>query len=460
MTTNPSFPPVGSGPADKAVYAGVGKTADFTVAAVDNPASDTTCDPGPCRSSGMDHFLWRLDSQPTAADGTAADVTGTDSQGRSTATLTVPITNWGVHTLYVAGVDKAGNISTSPTAYTYSVPWNPATTVTPGDISGDGVPDLLATTKTGDLELIPGNTDPAQSAAPAQSGPITTTPPPVTGPAIVSTKDESPDGTGWNNYLIAHRGNLHGQDFDDLFAYRKSDEGAGQLYLVKNDLDPADGGGTYSTYPGFLGKRSPNVLAKPRCDVTGNVPDSRCGDAGYDSSTPWNITQLIAQNYGSGQYPAIITVENNKLWFYQSTGGPGLSFPLLLGDGDWSGQTLIAAGTLNGSPVLWSRDNTTGALYSYKIAPDSSTGLPPLLHPTVHSSLGLTLPPGSYPSSPRPVTSTAPSRPARPTPADRTASPTCTPSTPTASSSNIRTGWAPSSARPPTGSPHRYPWGP
>ncbi|WP_405737017.1 LamG-like jellyroll fold domain-containing protein [Streptomyces sp. NBC_01537] len=394
VTTNPSFPPVGSGSADPMVYAGVGKTADFTVAAVDSPASDTTCDPGPCKSSGMDHFLWKLDTPPTAADATPADVTGTDTQGRSTATLLVPITDWGVHTLYVTGVDKAGNISTSPTAYTYTVPWNPTTKVTPGDISGDGVPDLLATTKTGDLELIPGNTDPAQSATPAQSGPVTTTAPPITGPTIVSTKDESPDGTDWNNYLIAHRGNLHGQDFDDLIAFNKQNQ---QLYVVKNDLDPAAGGGTYSTYPGFLGKReSPVGLSRPSCDVTGTVPDSRCGGAGYDSSTPWNISQLIAQNYGSGQYPAIITVENNKLWFYQSTGGPGLVYPLLLGDGDWSGQTLIAAGTLNGAPVLWSRDNTTGALYSYDITPDS-TGLPPLLHPTVHTNLGLTLPPASYP---------------------------------------------------------------
>ncbi|WP_089106954.1 LamG domain-containing protein [Streptomyces hyaluromycini] len=393
IANNASFPPVGTGPANPVVYAAPRKTTSFTVTAADGAASDTSCTPNACLSSGVDHFLWQLDSQPTATTGTPASVTSSDSSGTATGTIPVPITNWGVHTLYVAAVDAAGNISQAPASYTFTVPWNPDTKITPGDISGDGVPDLLATTKTGDLELIPGNTDPAQNAAPAQSDPVTGTPPAINGPVLVSTPAGSPDGTSWNNYLIAHRGNLNGATYDDLIAYNKHNQ---QLYVVKNDLDPADGGATYSTYPGFLGKRSPEVLDKPSCDTT-IVPDSRCSGAGYDKSTPWKISQLVAPGdlYGGG-FPAIITVENGELWYYQVTGGPALSYPMLLGDGDWTGMTLIAPGKVNGTPTLWARDNSTGALYTYSLARDS-TGLPPLLHATAHTALALTLPPTSYP---------------------------------------------------------------
>lgn len=399
VTGNSSFPPVGSGPAAPPVYAGPGKTTDFTVAGADSPAADDTCVPGPCKSSGMASFLWQLDSPPTAADGQSASLTGTDSQGRSTATIPVPINDWGVHTLYVAGVDKAGNISTAPSGYTFTVPWNPSTTVEPGDISGDGVPDLLATTKTGDLDLIPGNLDPAQAAGPVQSGPVTGTAPAVTGPVTVATAGDSPDGTGWNTYLIAHRGNLHGADVDDLFAYK-----GGRLYVIKNDQDPVDDASfprsPYSTFGGFIGRRF-DVIPKDPCAPSDLVADdSRCRGTDYNSTT-WNISQLITPGNVFGNtngYPAVITVENKELWIYQSDGGYHLKNPILLGDGDWTGQTLIAAGTFKGNPVLWTRDKTSGELYSYPITVDSTTLVPSLLHPTVHTDLRLALPPATYPT--------------------------------------------------------------
>ncbi|MCX4580817.1 LamG domain-containing protein [Streptomyces sp. NBC_01571] len=400
ITGNPAFPQVGTARDGDPVYAGPGKTTAFTVAGTDAPASDDTCDPGTCKSSGMKSFLWQLDSPPTDADGQTAAVSGTDSQGRSTATIPVPIQDWGVHTLYVAGVDKAGNISTSTAGYTFTVPWNPATKIKPGDISGDGVPDLLATTKTGDLDLVPGNQDPAQATAPVHSDPVTDTPPAVTGPVTVSTKEDSPDGTGWNNYLITHRGNLHGANGDDLWAYNKTSQ---NLYIVKNDLDPVDDAAIprkpWSTFGGFVDKRFDRV-AKDACAPSDVVADdTRCRTTDYNS-TSWNISQLIAPGNVFGNtddYPAVITVENKELWIYQSDGGYHLKNPILLGDGDWTTQTLIAAGTFKGKPVLWSRDNTTGQLYSYPVTVDPTTLLPALLHPTARTSLGLTLSPTLYP---------------------------------------------------------------
>lgn len=403
VATNPSFPPVGTDAADPMVYAGAGVTTSFTVTGADSPAADHSCAPNDCLASGIDHFIWSLDSEPTATTGTVAAVTSTDSSGTATAKITgVPVTKWGVHTLYVAGVDNAGNISTSPAGYTYTVPWNPDTKIKPGDIDGDGVPDLLATTKTGDLNLIPGDTDPAQQPAAAASGPTTGTPAPFTGPVTVSTADESPDGTGWNNYLIAHRGNLHGGDVDDLFAYNKNSK---QMYVVKNDLDPMDDSAfplvPKSTTGGFIAKRF-DVIPKDPCQTSDVVPDdTRCRSTDYNS-TSWNVMQMVAPGnvFGnSNGYPAVITMENKELWIYQAATGGRLKNPILLGTGDWSGQTLIASGTFQGSPVLWTRDNTTGTFRSYSLNPDSTTGLPPLLNPSTGSTLsgGMTLSPSTYP---------------------------------------------------------------
>ncbi|MFC4035316.1 LamG-like jellyroll fold domain-containing protein [Streptomyces polygonati] len=397
VTTNPSFPPVGSGAADPVIYAAPGRTAAFTVTGADSPSSDTSCTERACLTSGIDHFIWKLDTPPTAASHTTANLVSTATNGTGSATLNVPVVNWGVHTLYVAGVDAAGNISTAPASYTFTVPWNPTTKITPGDITGDGVPDLLATTRTGDLDLVPGDSDPAQSPAPAQTGPLTGTPPAVTGPVTVSTKADSPDGTGWNNYLIAHRGNLHGADTDDLFAYNKNSTSQ-QLYVVKNDLDPISDTVfplvPYSTFGGFIGKRF-DVVPKSPCQPASVVSDaSRCRTTDYNSST-WNITQLITPGnvFGNTDYPAVITVENKKLWIYQSDGGDHLTNPILLGDGDWTGQTLITPGTVQGTPVLWTRDNSSGTVYSFPINVDQTTLLPQLLHAPVHTALTSALAP-------------------------------------------------------------------
>ncbi|MFJ6666564.1 LamG-like jellyroll fold domain-containing protein [Streptomyces sp. NPDC091383] len=399
IADNPDFPPVGSGAGD--TYAGSRVTTSFSVTAADGTPSDT-CNPAGCKSSGVDHFLWQLDSQPTATTGHTVQVTSTSGTTAS-GTLTVPVTNWGVHTLYVAAVDGAGNISQSPAGYTFAAPWDPKTKIAPGDISGDGSPDLLATTGTGDLELIPGDSDPAQAPAPAQDDPVTGTLPTITGPVIVATAADAPTGT-WSDYLIAHRGNLHGDTHDDLFAYNRKSQ---QLYVVKNDLDPKEDGAfprvSYSTFPGFRGRRY-DVVTKDSCESTDLVPAERCADAGYDPTTPWDISQLVVDGdvYGNSDHPAVITVEHGKLWLYQTYGTGHLGHPRLLGDGDWSGLTLLAPGRVGGTfsvdangngditggtPTLWARDDVSGTVYTFPIDTSGTGELPTLLHAPVQTAL-------------------------------------------------------------------------
>ncbi|MFF7357370.1 ricin-type beta-trefoil lectin domain protein [Streptomyces filipinensis] len=399
IADNPDFPSVGNGTGH--TYAGSGVTTTFSVTAADDAPADT-CDPAGCKSSGIDHFLWQLDSPPTATSAHTAKVLST-SGNTASGTLTIPVTDWGVHTLYVAAVDAAGNISQSPAGYTFTAPWDPKTKIAPGDVSGDGSPDLLATTSTGDLELIPGDSDPAQAPAPPQDVPVTGTPPAITGPVIVSTAADAPTGT-WDDYLIAHRGNLHGDTHDDLFAYNRKTQ---QLYVVKNDLDPKDDGAfphdPYSTFPGFRGRRY-DVVTKDPCESTNTVPASRCADAGYDPKTPWDISQLVVDGdvYGNSDHPAVITVEHGKLWLYQSYGTSHLGHPRLLGAGDWSGLTLIAPGRVGGTfsvdangngkvtggtPTLWARDHTSGTVYTFPIDTGGTDQLPKLLYAPVRTDL-------------------------------------------------------------------------
>lgn len=387
IDTNSSFPPVGTGPANPLIYASA-TTTDFTIRAADGAPSDSSCSPNPCQASGIDHFIWKLDSQPTPTNSTLAEVTTTDPDGTAHATLPVPISAWGVHTLYVAAVDKAGNLSTSPTGYTFTVPWNPATAVQPGDITGDGIPDLLSTTNTGDLEVIPGDRDSSQAAI-NPSAPGTAD---YTGPVLTSTAENTPAGTpgdNWNNYLLAHRGSLTGKSVDDLFAL-DTQSSPKKLYIVHNDLDSNS-----STY-GFSGEHNTTPSStKPTCEPT--TPADRCSSVGY--STDWNSTTQIAAPgdvYGAGTAD-LITIENNELWIYEGTVNGSLVNPVLLGDGDWSGLTLLTPGTVGGTPTLWARDNTTGALYTWPLALDPSTELPVLLHATTRTVLPLTLPPATYP---------------------------------------------------------------
>ncbi|MEU6280835.1 LamG-like jellyroll fold domain-containing protein [Streptomyces sp. NPDC047028] len=378
VDANPSFPPVGSGSANPIVYAGSGKTTSFTVHDSDNPAADSSCTPNACLTSGIDHFLWKLDTPPTAADSTTAAVSGT-SNGVGTATITVPINTWGVHTLYVAGVDKAGNISTAPTSYTYTVPWNPATKATSGDVTGDGVPDLLTTTKGGSLLVVPGDTDPAQPATQPTS-PTTSS---YTGPLTAADSDHTPaatSGDSWANYLIAHHGSLTGHDVDDLFALHTTSSPK-QLYLVPNDVNYDTTTYGYSNYA----NNKSHTIAKPSCQSS--TPADRCTAADY--TTDWNATTKIAAPgdvYGTG-LADLITIENGHLWLYQGRSGGTLVNPVLLGDGDWSDFDLLSPGTVNNTPTLWARNRWTGVLYTFPLTIDTTTTLPPLLHAPVSTPL-------------------------------------------------------------------------
>ncbi|MFD0327557.1 ricin-type beta-trefoil lectin domain protein [Streptacidiphilus monticola] len=307
-----------------------------------------------------------------------------------------------MHTLYVAAVDKAGNLSQVPTSYTFYVPWNPATKVLAGDLSGDGVPDLAAVTKTGDLDLIAGNSAPDVT------------------PALLSSAAQSPAGDSWANYYLAHRGSAVGGAVDDLFAYDHSSTGtgAGHMFVVVNDLNAPSGTPGYpAAKAGFTFGLHTDITNQPACLITDTT---RCGSTAGQPADWSKVTGLtgVGDLVGNASSDYVLVTQTKpggtarQLWLYQAVSGPALTNPVLLGDGDWAGFALTVGtvGAVNtggvwggGTPTLFARDNASGSVYSFPLTLSTSAArtdgttenVPALLHAPVRTALQSAVVPSS-----------------------------------------------------------------
>ncbi|MER6063587.1 hypothetical protein ABT167_20830 [Streptomyces sp. NPDC001792] len=114
VVTNPDFPPAG-GPGMPTKAAGQPSTFSFS-SSDPLPAGCTQAGAPDCQSSGLDHFEYAWDQEP----GIGAARVPADPQGKGSVTAAL---TWGTHTLYVVGVDAAGNESLPSAAYTFYVPW-------------------------------------------------------------------------------------------------------------------------------------------------------------------------------------------------------------------------------------------------------------------------------------------------------------------------------------------------
>jgi len=365
-----------------------GTTGTFTFTGNDPVPTAGNCDanPNPCVASGVKEFEYSL-NQPIPA-GTVSDtptqgtVTVAANSGGSSVsgTASIDVADWGENILYVEAIDNAGNPS-AVWDYYFTAPWNPSSKATPGDVDGDGIPDLLAATSasTSALDLFPGTSASAVN---------------FSSTAQASQAGDSPDqDDDWNQFDITHRGSISATNVDDLFAL-----GGNNLYLMLNNKTSTD---QYTTS---------NNVTDPECSTSYDASNN-CTGYLYNSSVTdeWQTTNtsnsadVVSQILAVGPSAALgnsgntnmVAVEDGELYFFTGQGGgqfgTGLNWqagdtpgPVLIGSSagsgssgttNWADMTLLAPGTEGppGTITIWARDNNTadttyGDIYSYTIS--------------------------------------------------------------------------------------------
>ncbi|MFJ8434497.1 ricin-type beta-trefoil lectin domain protein [Kitasatospora sp. NPDC094019] len=330
--TSADYPPSGTLPGSAKH---IGESGAFTVRANDN-------------ASGTMYYEYAFNSAIPVGGANRVDAGGDGS-----AVINLTPTMWGTNILRVQAVDRAGNRS-QENSYAFYAPSDPNAKTVLGDITGDAVVDLVLPDTNGNLMLYPAGVEPSF------------------GGPMASNKANSPDGVGWDNVLVTHRGG-NGIRIDDLVVYADSN-----LWAYRNSV--WEGGLAAAGNLYFTSKNSALSRRPVACTTTG-VPGASC--AGYNKTDWHGVKGVLAigdiDTVGIPDPAAdkrrydILTQEDDGtgkvgLWLFRGYTGTGTySSGTPLSRADWSNRTLIAPGDATGDGLidLWVRENSTGNVYQY-----------------------------------------------------------------------------------------------
>ncbi|WP_442812241.1 FG-GAP-like repeat-containing protein [Streptomyces sp. NBC_01788] len=274
----------------------------------------------------------------------------TASPGSAGGSVSVKITPTaaGANHLYARSVDKAGNKSDTADYLFYANGLKQADQ--PGDINGDGNPDMFGIDKNGTLNRFYG----------AGDGTVTQT--------------SSPASTlSWAGVKITHRGDWTGDGYEDLISLKHdATANTDRLWIHPNTGD--------------------GYVCSNEC--AGDEQDQRELTVYDPTNNHWQgADQILAIGDVDGPldvdndgvfdipgYPDLLVKQGDLLWLYFGAPDNRLDSdrdPILIGNDGWSKYTLMAPGNLWGDERvdLLARNTETGALYVYAGTGDDGDGL-------------------------------------------------------------------------------------
>ncbi|MFJ5137587.1 DNRLRE domain-containing protein [Streptomyces sp. NPDC088707] len=286
----------------------------------------------------------------------------------------------GPNVLFVRTVDQAGNVSEATKYFFYVTPRDEADT--PGDFTGDKLPDLMVVTEGGNLALYPSLGQTADITKPsgklgysmsgAYRGNPDKDPNGDTLPAYVA----APNGHFKNNPLIAHNGDIYGADGlqdlvvrlgDRLWVYPGDGYGAVNVDERREILLPANAPNP-STFTQIMS--AGDMTGDGRADFLVTAGDVLWAFTGYHGATVQQAQQIASTPWNTQDIVTVLDVDGDAvtdLVFRQD-----------------SGRLLLRKGKPAGSGVAFSSLATAAASKDgidtvYGSAGWSSTSIPRLI---------------------------------------------------------------------------------
>ncbi|MFE7455798.1 VCBS repeat-containing protein [Streptomyces sp. NPDC057554] len=326
------------------------------VTSTDFPSGDSGSWGAPARTEGsftlnsggvsdVVKYTYGLNTNPPTTVATPAAAGGS-------VTVRLTPTHTGPHTLYVVSHDRAGNKSDTQAYLFYAS--SPGTPEKPGDLNGDGHPDLYAVDASGNLRFYPGN-----------------------GEGRLGTRMDVSTTGEWAGSLITHRGDWTADGYEDLIT-RRSD---GRIWLY-----PTDGLGrvdeeTRQEIGQFASPGEPEYIDPASIDQLVSL-----GDMGADPDA------------AKVDFAAVI---GDALWYLPGYTGGHLDYGYPIAATGWKNMTLVSPGDLDGDghTDLIARDTVSGQVWLHrgKPAPDGGTDPASLADPATRTAYATGLPAATHP---------------------------------------------------------------
>ncbi|WP_232788968.1 FG-GAP-like repeat-containing protein [Streptomyces odonnellii] len=290
--------------------------------------------------SDVTTYEYWTDTDPTVRTATPG------STGGSVSIKLTPTTAGSNH-LYARSIDRAGNKSDSADYLYYAN--GPTQADQPGDINGDGNPDMWAVDKDGTLHRYYG-----------------------AGDGTLTDNAKTASDFNWTGVKITHRGDWTDDGYEDLIALRPDTAtGTSRLWIHPNN-----------GY-GFACTDCSGIESDSRELLTYDPANNHWSDADAVLAIGDVDGPLDIDNDGTPDipgYPDLLVRNGNLLWLYYGSFDNRLDTdrePILIGSDNWGRQDLFAPGDTNGDGRvdLGSRDRTTGDVFVYHGTSDDGDGL-------------------------------------------------------------------------------------